>query len=188
MFGKKLTDLAKDTAGKVADTATDAVGKAADTASDIAGKAAGAVTNINVVDTLTNNIPTETISSFATSCKNMLPDVPNTQDVLNTLPEMYKKLRKFQDETPLVGPAISAAAMLLRARLDADPLRGGLLKFAEQHGSQVFGDFLNDLQDDDFIMLVVMLALLVFIPNPFADILDGIGLLSEFGGLLSFLQ
>ncbi len=183
MIGK-FTDFAKGAAGK----AKDAAGQVADTATDAAGKAVGAVTNIKVVDTLTSAIPTETISTFATSCKDMLPEAPSTQDVLNALPAMHKKLRKFQDETPLVGPAISTAATLVRMRLDADPLRGGLLKLAEQHGSHVFGDFLNDLQDDDLIMLVIMLALLVFVPNPFADILDGIGLLSELGGLLSFLQ
>ncbi len=168
MFGDKLKNL-KDAAGKAAATATETI------------------SSTDAVSALTKAIPTEKLNTFAASCKDMLPDAPEASDVLDTLPKMHSSLKTFQGSNPAIGAGVTMASTFVRGRIEADPLRGGLLNMAEEHGSAAFGEFLTDMQDDDLIMLVILLIILFFVPNPFSDILDAIGLAGDMTNLLSFL-
>ena len=168
MFGDKLKNL-KNAAGKAAATASESIG------------------STDAVSALTKAIPTEKLNAFAISCKDMLPDAPEASDVLDTLPKMHSSLKTFQGSNPAIGAGVTLASTFVRGRIEADPLRGGLLSMAEEHGSTVFGEFLTDMQDDDLIMLVILLIILFLIPNPLSDILDAAGLVGDIANFLSFL-
>lgn len=161
--------------------------KAKGAATGALSAAQGAVTGSKTVEVITKVLPTEQVNAFATSCKGLLPEAPTSKDVLDSLPQMHRTMRSWQDSSPIIGGGISAASTMVRAKIQADPVRGSLMSVAETHGSSTFGDFLNELQEDDLIMLIVMLLILFVVPNPLSDLLDTIGLIGDIFSVLEFL-